>query len=244
MMLLDIDTVSKSFGGIAAVRQVSLRLDQGEIRAIIGPNGAGKTTLVSLISGRLHPDLGSVRFRSEDITQMPAWQRVMRGIVYCFQITSIFPRLTCYENVALAAQRRFMRGWRNKLAVPEVAVAQRVADAMQSVGLEGEGQRRAGELAYGHQRLLELAMGLALKPSLFILDEPTQGLSPGEIDSFCALIRQASQSMTILLIEHNIQVVLELATNITVMDGGRILAEGPPGFIERHQAVQEAYLGS
>ena len=244
MTLLDIEKVSKSFGGIAAVREVSLQLDQSEIRAIIGPNGAGKTTLVSLISGRLHPDLGRVRFRSDDITQMPAWQRVMRGIVYTFQITSIFPRLTCYENVALAAQRRFMRGWHNKLIMSETAVAGAVGDALQSVRLDREVKRRAGELAYGHQRLLELAMGLALKPSLFILDEPTQGLSPGEIQSFCALIRQAAQSMTILLIEHNIQVVLELATNVTVMDRGRILAEGPPGFIERHPAVQEAYLGA
>jgi len=242
-MLLDIEKVSKSFGGIAAVREVSLRIDQGEIRAIIGPNGAGKTTLVDLISGRLYPDLGRVRFGTEDITQMPAWQRVMLGIVYAFQITSIFPRLTCYENVALAAQRRLMREWHNRLAMSETAIAGSVADALQSVHLDLEVKRRAGELPYGHQRLLELAMGLALKPSLFILDEPTQGLSPGEIESFCALIRQAAQSMTILLIEHNIQVVLELASTITVMDRGSILAEGPPQLIERHPAVQKAYLG-
>ena len=243
MRLLELERVSKSFGGIAAVKAVSLQLDRGEIRAIIGPNGAGKTTLVNLISGRMYPDAGKARFEGVDITGLPAWQRVMRGIVYSFQITSIFPRLTCYENVALPAQRRLMWGWRNRLAVPEAAVARAVEHALSSVGFTVDRHHRAGTLAYGHQRLLELAMGLALEPSLFILDEPTQGLAPGEIESFCAFIRGAAKSMTILLIEHNIQVVLELATKITVMDRGSILAEGSPQTIERHPAVQQAYLG-
>jgi branched-chain amino acid transport system ATP-binding protein len=243
MRHLELEGVSKSFGGIAAVREISLGLERGEIRAVIGPNGAGKTTLVSLISGRVHADSGRARFEGEDITWMPAWQRVMRGIVYVFQITSIFPRLTCYENVALAAQRRLMQGWRNLLALPEGGVARTVDQALNAVGLAAARHRRAGELAYGHQRLLELAMGLTLKPSLLILDEPTQGLAAGEIESLCALIRRAAQSMTILLIEHNIQVVLELATKITVMDRGSILAEGSPETIERHPAVQQAYLG-
>jgi len=241
MRHLELERVSKSFGGIAAVREISLTLERGEIGAIIGPNGAGKTTLVSLVSGRVHADSGRVRFEGKDITWMPAWQRVMHGIVYVFQITSIFPRLTCYENVALAAQRRLTRSWRNLLALPEEGVALTVDQALNSVGLAAD--RPAGELAYGHQRLLELAMGLTLKPSLLILDEPTQGLGQGEIESLCALIRRAAQSMTVLLIEHNIQVVLELATKITVMDRGRILAEGPPEAIERHPAVQQAYLG-
>ena len=243
MRLLELESVSKNFGGIAAVKEISLRLEQGEIRAIIGPNGAGKTTLVNLISGRAHADSGRARFKGEDITLMPTWQRVMRGIVYVFQITSIFPRLTCYENVALAAQRRLMKNWRNLAALPEGAVARTVDQALKSVDLTAEGHRRAGELAYGHQRLLEVAMGLTLEPSLLILDEPTQGLAPSEIESLCALIRRAAKSMTILLIEHNIQVVLELATMITVMDRGSILAEGPPEAIERHPAVQQAYLG-
>jgi branched-chain amino acid transport system ATP-binding protein len=243
MRLLELESVSKSFGGITAVKEISLGLEQGEIRAIIGPNGAGKTTLVSLISGRARADSGRARFKGEDITLMPAWQRVMRGIVYVFQITSIFPRLSCYENVALAAQRQLMKGWRNLATLPEGAVARTVDQALNSVGLTAEAHRRAGELPYGYQRLLELAMGLTLKPSLFILDEPTQGLSPSEIESLCALIRRAAQSMTVLLIEHNIQVVLELATMVTVMDRGSILAEGSPEAIERHPAVQQAYLG-
>jgi branched-chain amino acid transport system ATP-binding protein len=243
MTHLELDRVSKSFGGITAVKEISLKIEKGEIRAIIGPNGAGKTTLVSLISGRVRADSGRTRFMGEDITDMPAWQRVMRGVVYVFQITSIFPRLTCYENVALAAQRHLIEGWQDLLALPEGPMAARVNDALKSVNLADDVHRRAGELAYGHQRLLELAMGLALQPSLFILDEPTQGLAPGEIESLCALIRRAAQSMTVLLIEHNIQVVLELAIKITVMDRGSILAEGPPEAIERHPAVQQAYLG-
>jgi branched-chain amino acid transport system ATP-binding protein len=243
MTLLEIEKVSKSFGGIAAVREVSFQLDEREIRAIIGPNGAGKTTLVSLINGQLRSESGRIRFRNEDITELPAWRRVMRGIVYVFQITSIYPMLTCYENVALAAQRRLMRGWRSRLSMPERAITAAVDDALRSVGLLVNMDRRAGELAYGHQRLMEVAMGFALKPSLLILDEPTQGLAAGEIESFCALIRRASPSMTILLIEHNIKVVLELATKITVLDQGSVLAEGEPSEIERHPAVQEAYLG-
>jgi branched-chain amino acid transport system ATP-binding protein len=244
MKLLEIEGVSKSFGGISAVKDVSFRLEEGEIRAIIGPNGAGKTTLVSLISGRLRPQAGRIRFRSEDITEMPVWRRVMRGIVYVFQITSIYPRLSCYENVALAAQRRLLGKWQNQLCMKERKVAIGVEDALQSVGLLSSMNRAAGELAYGHQRLIELAMGFALKPSLLILDEPTQGLAAGEIENFCTLMRSVTPSTTILIIEHNIKVVLELATRITVMDQGSVLAEGEPHIIERHPAVQEAYLGS
>jgi branched-chain amino acid transport system ATP-binding protein len=219
-------------------------LEAGEIRAIIGPNGAGKTTLLNMISGRLMPDSGQLIFKGKDITRLRAWQRVMRGIVYTFQITSIFPRLSCYDNVALAVQRRIMSGWRDRLALPDHRLAPEVERALALVGLAEAMSEPAGELSYGHQRLIELAMGLALNPSLLILDEPTQGLAPSEISSFCALIRSAAERMTILLIEHNMSVVLELATKVTVMDRGSVLAEGEPLFIERHPAVKHAYLGS
>jgi branched-chain amino acid transport system ATP-binding protein len=242
--LLEVRAADKRFGGIHALRDVSLALEAGEIRAIIGPNGAGKTTLLNVISGRLMPDSGQLIFKGEDITRLRAWQRVMRGIVYTFQITSIFPRLSCHDNVALAVQRRLMSGWRDRLKLPEVRLAPEVERALVLVGLAEEMGRPAGELSYGHQRLIELAMGLALNPSLLILDEPTQGLAPAEINSFCALIRNAAERMTILLIEHNMSVVLELATKVTVMDRGGILAEGEPEFIERHPAVKHAYLGS
>jgi branched-chain amino acid transport system ATP-binding protein len=242
--LLEVSKVGKRFGGIHAVRDVSLTLEAGEIRAIIGPNGAGKTTLLNLISGQLKPDSGRIVFKGEDITRLRAWQRVTRGIVYTFQITSIFPKLSCYDNVVLAVQRRLMSRFRDRLRLPDARLAPEVERALVLVGLAEAMDRPAGELSYGHQRLLELAMGLALSPSLLILDEPTQGLAPAEIHSFCALIRSAAERMTILLIEHNMKVVLELATKVTVMDRGSVLAEGEPQFIERHPAVQQVYLGN
>jgi branched-chain amino acid transport system ATP-binding protein len=235
MTILETRKLSRHYGGVAAVRDVSLNVDQGEIRAIIGPNGAGKTTLVGMISGRIQPSSGSVWFRGQDITALPSWQRVKLGIVYTFQVTSIYRNLSCHENVALAAQRRV--GNSSKL------VNEAVSSALSRVGLAEDSSRQAGILPYGHQRLLEVAMGLAIQPSLLILDEPTQGLAPAEIASFCDLIRDVAKSATILLIEHNLKVVLELAQRITVMDSGTILAEGNPEEIEQHPAVQRAYLG-
>ena len=236
MNLLSTHRLSRHYGGLAAVNEVSLAVAKGEVRAIIGPNGAGKTTLVGMISGRITPSTGSISFKGEDITRKPSWARVQRGIVYTFQITSIYRNLTCYENVALAAQRRLAKSG-------ERAISHAVTQALGRVGLVNEMDRLAGVLPYGHQRLLELAMALALAPELLILDEPTQGLAPAEIAAFCELIREMSRDATILLIEHNLKVVLELADKITVMDRGIILAEGTPVEIEQHPAVQRAYLG-
>ncbi len=235
MSLLAARNLARHYGGIAAVSGVSFTVEKGEVRAIIGPNGAGKTTLVGMISGRIQPTAGSVWFNDRDITRLPSWQRVGQGIVYTFQVTSIYRNLTCFENVALAAQRRV--GGR------PAAIAAAVAAALTQVGLPDEANRQAGVLPYGHQRLLEVAMALALKPELLILDEPTQGLAPAEVASFCDLVRRVAESATVLLIEHNLKVVLELAHRITVMNRGAILAEGSPGEIEQHPAVQRAYLG-
>ena len=231
--------MTRRYGGVTAVDTVDFTLGAGEVRAIIGPNGAGKTTLAGLISGRIEPTSGTIRFKGEDITRVGAPARVLRGIVYTFQVTSIYRNLSCFENVALAAQRRspglFIRH--------ETEIAAIVTQSLARVGLSGSTDRTAGTLPYGHQRLLEAAMALALTPELLILDEPTQGLAPAEIASFCDLIREVARSAAILLIEHNLKVVLELAERITVMDGGRIIAEGSPRDIERHEAVQRAYLG-
>jgi len=214
---------------------VDFALDRGEIRAVIGPNGAGKTTLVGIICGRISPSAGRIRFEDRDITGLSAWARVQRGIAYTFQITSVFAGLTCFDNVALAAQRR-VHGHR--------ALDEEVAHLLGRVGLADRGSSVAGVLPYGHQRLLEIALGLALKPKLLILDEPTQGLTDSEIDHFCALIREVAAEATVLLIEHNMAVVMELADRITVMNNGRILAEGTPDEIRRDAQVQEAYLGA
>ncbi len=242
--LLQARGLSRAFGGLTAVDAVDFDLPAGEIRAIIGPNGAGKTTLVGLICGRIVPSRGSIAFDGEDITRLPAHARVGRGIAYTFQITSVFGRLSAFDNVALAVQSSMQRraaGWR-PLDTGELRA--RVAEALGCVGLAARAETKAAELAYGHQRLLEVAMGLALQPKLLILDEPTQGLSDMEIAGFCALIRAVASEATVLLIEHNMDVVMQLAHRITVMDRGRILAEGSPAEISASAAVQQAYLGA
>ena len=242
--LLETSALAKNFGGLQAVRGVDFRLAAGEIRAIIGPNGAGKTTLVGVISGRIEPTAGTIAFKGRDITGLRAWERVMRGIVYTFQVTSIYKNLSCYENIALAAQRRLMSGLFDRFALGEPRIAARVEAALSDVGLAVSMDRQAAQLPHRHPRLLDVAMGLALDPELLILDEPTQGLAQEEISGFCELIRKISKTATVLLIEHNMSVVLELAGKITVMDKGAIIAEGSPAEIERHPEVQRAYLGA
>jgi len=234
MTLLTTRGLSKHFAGLHAVEGVNFDLPQGEVRALIGPNGAGKTTLVSMICGRIAPSGGQVIFEGRDITALPAHKRIMLGMAYTFQITSVFAGLSVGENVALAARRR--------LKGADVGLA--VDDALARVGLLERKAQEAGDLSYGHQRLLEIAMGLAQSPRLLILDEPTQGLAEGEIAEFKALIRALAGDTTILLIEHNMSVVMELADRITVLNFGEILAEGTPAEIHANGEVQTAYLGN
>jgi branched-chain amino acid transport system ATP-binding protein len=239
LSLLSARGLSRDFGGLRAVDSVDLELEAGEIRAIIGPNGAGKTTLVSLLCGRLRPTAGTIAFEGRDITRLPAHARVALGIAYTFQITSVFPRLSLFDNVALAVQRsQSLDGRQGRQALRAATLA-----ALDRVGLGDMAKTVAGSLSYGHQRLLEVAMGLALAPKLLILDEPTQGLAEGEIESFVALIREVANEATVLLIEHNMDVVMALASTITVLDMGKVLAEGTPAEIRADAAVQRAYLG-
>lgn len=242
--LLSTHQVSRRFGGLVAVDRVNFELSPGEIRAIIGPNGAGKTTFVNLICGRMAPSHGTVYFEGEDITSLPAHVRVGKGIAYTFQITSIFGNLSCADNVALAAQRALASAdGRQRRKINRAVLSSSVTEALASVGLADRARMQAASLSYGHQRLLEVAMGLALRPKLLILDEPTQGLSDGEIENFCNLIQAVVKEATVLLIEHNMQVVMALANRITVLHNGAILAEGTPEQIRDHEAVQNAYLG-
>ncbi|ESY06976.1 MULTISPECIES: ABC transporter ATP-binding protein [unclassified Mesorhizobium] len=238
MPLLTTKGLARSFGGLRAVDGVDFQLMPGEIRAVIGPNGAGKTTFVSLVSGRIQPSSGMIVFDGADITSQPAYLRVRRGIAYTFQITSVFANLSAYDNVALPVQRTLTDG-RSKGAVRTGVMA-----ALERTGLAGRAHMPAGQLSYGHQRLLEVAMGLALKPRLLILDEPTQGLADSEIDNFIELVREIAKSATVLLIEHNMPVVMQLADRITVFNAGRILAEGTPEQVRANTQVQEAYLGT
>jgi branched-chain amino acid transport system ATP-binding protein len=233
MSLLRVRGLSRDFDGLRAVDGVDLDIDTGEVRALIGPNGAGKTTLVGMIAGRIAPGAGHVIFDGQDITRLPAHRRMRLGMAYTFQITSVFAGLPVAENVALAARRQ-ARG---------AALGRAVATALDRVGLRDRADEMAGDLAYGHQRLLEIAMGIAQRPRLLILDEPTQGLAEGEIAGFARLVRALAAETTILLIEHNMDVVMALADRITVMDAGRVLAEGTPAEIHANAAVQAAYLG-
>ena len=233
MSLLETRGLSKRFGGLDAVMDVDLTLEEGRIRALIGPNGAGKTTLVGLLCGRIEPTSGTVSFQGRDITHLPAHARIDAGMAYTFQITSVFARLPVLENVALAARRRFPGD-----------VETRARTALTRVGLDNRVDQLAGDLAYGHQRLLEVAMGLVQEPKLLIMDEPTQGLSDTEIETFKSLVRDVAREETVLLIEHNMSVVMELADQITVLNFGRILAEGSPAEIRANRDVQAAYLGT
>ncbi|MGB3178107.1 MAG: ABC transporter ATP-binding protein [Albidovulum sp.] len=232
MILLEARGLTRHFDGLKAVDGVDFDLPQGEIHALIGPNGAGKTTFVSLLSGRIEAQAGSIGFAGRDITRMPAHARVRAGIAYTFQITQVFAALSVFDNVALAVQSR---GAKNRKAEADEALAR--------VGLQERADQVAGTLSYGHQRLLEVAMGLALKPKLLILDEPTQGLAQGEIETFKTIVRAVVPDATVLLIEHNMDVVMDLAHRITVLNFGEVLATGTPEDIRANTAVQTAYLG-
>jgi branched-chain amino acid transport system ATP-binding protein len=231
--LLQARGLTRHFGGLHAVDGVDFALTAGEIHALIGPNGAGKTTFVGLLCGRVEAQSGTIMFDGKDITRLAPHVRVARGIAYTFQITSIYARLSVFDNVALAVQHIGPRD-----------LARTTFAALDRVGLAGFAGQPAGTLAYGHQRLLEIAMGLALQPRLFILDEPTQGLANDEIDGFKTLIQSLIPRTTVLLIEHNMDVVMDLADRITVLNHGKVLAQGTPSDIRANAAVQAAYLGA
>lgn len=235
-MLLETKGLTKTYGGITAASNVDFALKQGQTMALIGPNGAGKSTFVGMLCGRIPATSGSVSFKGRDISAMPAHERIGLGIAYTFQITSIFANLSVRENVALAV-RRALNG-------SETAVMGKVGQVLDRVGLSDRAEQEAGDLSYGHQRVLEIAMGLGQDPELFILDEPTQGLAESEITEFVDLINGLKGGTTILLIEHNMDVVMRTAEAITVLNFGEVLASGTPEEIRANAAVQAAYLGT
>ena len=234
--ILETKGLTKIYGGLQANINIDFSLRPNTITALIGPNGAGKSTFIGMVSGRTPATRGSVCFDGHDISHLPAHKRIRLGMAYTFQITSIFSGLTVEDNVALAAGR--------KLAHDKTAHAEKTAAVLDKIGLRDRADQVASDLSYGHQRVLEIAMGLAQDPKLFILDEPTQGLTEGEVDAFMTLMRAMAQKTTILLIEHNMRVVAETADHVAVLDHGRLLASGTFDQIHANAAVQAAYLGT
>jgi len=245
--LLETRGLGRAFGALQAVAGVDLVVQPGELRAVIGPNGAGKTTLFHLISGFLAPTAGRVLFRGDDVTALPAPARCRRGISRTFQITSIFPELSVLENVRIAVQLRTggnfrFIGGRTLLEATE----RRARDSLGALGLLDRAEAPAATLPHGDQRRLEIAMAVAQEPELLLLDEPTQGLSPEDTVATVAVIRRLARErgLTIVLVEHDMDVVFDLADRISVLHFGRLIAEGPPDRIRANADVQTAYLGA
>jgi branched-chain amino acid transport system ATP-binding protein len=244
--LLRLDNVSRHFGTLRAVQDVSFEMAPGELRAVIGPNGAGKTTFFNLISGLLRVTSGEVWFDGENISELPVVKRVARGIVRTFQITEILPELSVFENIRMAVETA--EGLNARPWIPRsrrIALDRRIDEIIQSVDLASKTDRNVGELAHGDQRVVEMAMALSMKPRLLLLDEPTAGMGDNETDHMVELVRRlhAEQDMSILFIEHDMDIVFGIAERITVLDQGRKLAEGTPAEISADESVRAAYLG-
>ncbi|TEA79862.1 ABC transporter ATP-binding protein [Allopusillimonas ginsengisoli] len=246
MSLLEVRNVTQKFGNLVAVDNVSLSVEKGELRALIGPNGAGKTTFFNLISGFFRPTAGHIVLDGKDITLMPPHQRVALGMARTFQVTEIFPELSVRQNlrtpVELALGLR-LRPWMR--AADERRVRDRVDELLELGGLKANAHRLTGELSHGDQRATEIMMTLALEPRLLLLDEPTAGMGSRETYSTAMLIRRLhrEQELTIVLVEHDMRVIFNLADRITVLAEGRVLEEGAPDDIAASETVQIAYLG-
>jgi branched-chain amino acid transport system ATP-binding protein len=242
--LLEVDDVSKRFGGVIASDAISLAIPQGELHAIIGPNGAGKTTLIGQLAGEIVPDAGRIRFEGRDITALPIFRRSQLGLARSFQVTSLFVDFTALDNVALAVQAHAghsFRFWRDARNEPELRMPARAALAR--VGLAGRGDVIVSNLSHGEHRQLEIAMALATTPRMLLLDEPMAGMGPEESTRMVKTLRELKRELTILLIEHDMEAVFALADRITVLVYGRIIASGPPEAIRANAEVRQAYLG-
>jgi branched-chain amino acid transport system ATP-binding protein len=242
--LLAVEGLSKRFAGIVASNNLELEVLEGELHAIIGPNGAGKTTLINQLAGEIIPDSGWIRFAGRDITRMPTYRRSALGLARSFQITSLFLDFTALDNVALAVQAHAghsFRFWRDARREPELR--QPALAALERVGLGHRAHVLASRLSHGEHRQLELAMVLATKPLLLLLDEPMAGLGPEESKYMMEILQQLKGMLTILLIEHDMEIVFTLADRITVLVEGRSIASGTPEMIRANADVHHAYLG-
>ena len=243
-LVLETGGLSKSFGGLHAVRGVSIALERGVLHAVIGPNGAGKSTLVNLLSGELAPTSGRIVLEGRDVAGLPTWQMVQRGVARSFQRTNIFPTLTVLENVRLAAQAVALPN-RRLLRAPahETGLIERAVEALRRAGLADGHGRLAGTLAHGQQRQVEIAMALASQPKVLLLDEPLAGMGQEEGERMAALLQSLAREHAVLLIEHDMDFVFRVADRMTVLFEGAVLASGRPADVRADKAVQTAYLG-
>ena len=243
--ILETEGLTREFRGFVAVKDVSLRVEDGSIHALIGPNGAGKTTTFNLLTKFLLPTRGAIRFDGRDITRTRPAEVARLGLVRSFQISAVFPHLTALENVRLALQRA--RGgsydfWRSETVLR--GYDDRARALLEDVGLDGYAEEQAALLPYGRKRALEIATTLALEPRMMLLDEPTAGMAHEDVDRIVALIRRVRNGRTVLMVEHNLSVVEGLCDRITVLARGQVLAEGDYASVSRDPQVVAAYLGS
>jgi branched-chain amino acid transport system ATP-binding protein len=242
--LLRIEGLRKRFGGVVASDDIMLDVLAGELHAIIGPNGAGKTTLIGQLTGEIVPNAGRIRFGGRDITALPVPSRSMLGLARSFQITSLFPDFTALENVALAVQAHDGHSFRFWAAARKDEALRKPARAvLERVGLADRADAIVGSMSHGEHRQLELAMALATRPRMLLLDEPMAGLGPEESASMVETLRALKRELTILLIEHDMEAVFALADRISVLVYGRVIASGTPDEVRANAEVREAYLG-
>ncbi len=242
--MLKVERLTKRFGGIVASDNVAFEVAKGELHAIIGPNGAGKTTLISQLAGEIVPNAGRIEFDGRDITALRVHDRSLIGLARSFQITSLFPNFTALQNVALAVQAHAghsFRFWREACA--EVALCEPARAALDRVGIGHRADTKVVNMSHGEHRQIELAMALATRPRMLLLDEPMAGLGPDESSRMVKTLRELKRELTILLIEHDMEAVFALADRITVLVYGRVIASGDPASIRANAEVRQAYLG-
>jgi branched-chain amino acid transport system ATP-binding protein len=244
--LLDVRRLSRRFAAVDALKEVDFSVEAGEVHALIGPNGAGKTTFIHHVSGSLQPDSGSVHFAGRDVTELAMHQRVAAGMARSWQITNVFLGLSVLDNVALAVQGRpdagsSFRFWRPVSS--EAALFEEARACLEQVGLAAKAGRVAGELSHGEQRALELAMALATRPRLLLLDEPMAGTGSEESARMVELIEHLARHVTILLVEHDMAAVFRLADRVSVLVNGQLICTGTPEEVRNDAGVRRAYLG-
>jgi len=243
-VILELKEVNKSFGGLLAVNKVNLSVSKGELRALIGPNGAGKTTLLNLINGTLPVTSGHIFYKGEEITNLSPHRISHIGIARTLQITSLFSGLTVYENIwtAVQSRKRFFNPFVHALKWKDVK--ERTESMLELTGLKDKAHLVCSELSYGEQRILEMGIALSTDPDLLLLDEPTAGLNSQESLALVRKMREMLSGQSIILVEHDMEVVMELADNISVLHYGSIIAEGPPEEIKKNEEVKKVYLGT